>query len=196
MVQTPIKAPVVATDNLQIYRHRSWDQFKLIQQGLEAAGGVRLFFFDGTVEVLMPGRYHEVFKKIIAILIEAFLLDRQIDLMPTGSMDRESTGVASAQPDESYEIGQYQLVVEVIVTSGTITKLQLYQALGIDEVWFWEDGVLQLYHLIGQKYQPITRSQIPELAALDISVLTKCILIGETSRIRAIAELRLAHPIA
>jgi Uma2 family endonuclease len=195
MVQTPIRASVVATDRLQTYTHRTWEQFKLIQKGLEAVGGVRLFFFDGTVEVLMPGRYHEVFKKIIAILIEAFLIDRKVDLMPTGSMDRELPGVASAQPDESYEIGEFKLLIEVTVTSGTIAKLKLYKALGIHEVWFWEDGVLKLYHLIDAKYQPINRSQIPELATLDINVLTKCILLGETSRLRAVEELRLAHPV-
>lgn len=195
MVQTPIKAASQATDNRQTYTRRTWEQFKLIQQGLEAVDGLRLCFFDGTVEVLMPGRYHEIFKKIIAILIETFLFDRQVDLMPTGSMDRESIGVASAQPDESYEIGELRLVIEVTVSSGTIAKLDLYQALAINEVWFWEDGVLRLFHLVDGEYRSIPRSQIPELATLDIDVLTQCILMGETSRVRAIEALRLAHPV-
>lgn len=200
MVQTPVKAASVATDSrqtdsLQTYRHRTWEQFKLIQQGLEDGGAVRLFFFDRTVEVLMPGRYHEIFKKIIAILIETFLIDRKVDFIPTGSMDRESAGVAAAQPDESYEIGEFKLLIEVVFTSGTIAKLHLYRALDIDEVWFWEDGVLQIYHLIDGAYQPTTRSQIPTLERLDIDVLTKCILMGETSRIQAITALRLAHPV-
>jgi Uma2 family endonuclease len=200
MVQTPVKAASLATDScqtdsLQTYRHRTWEQFKLIQQGLADGVAVRLFFFDRTVEVLMPGRYHEIFKKIIAILIETFLIDRKVDFIPTGLMDRELVGVAAAQPDESYEIGEFKLLIEVVFTSGTIAKLQLYQALDLDEVWFWEDGVLQIYHLIDGAYQPTTRSQIPALERLDIDVLTKCILMGETSRIQAIEALRLAHPL-
>jgi Uma2 family endonuclease len=194
-IEKPIKSPVVRTDSLQIYGGRTWEQFKLIQKGLEDSPGLRLFFFEGIVEVLMPGRYHELFKKIIAALIEAFLFDREIESTLTGSMDREREGSASAQPDESYEIGPYTLVVEVTVTSGTIAKLELYKVLGIDEVWFWQDGVLRLYHLMDGGYRAIDRSHIPELAGIDITVLSKCILMGETSWVRAVKMFRSAHPV-
>jgi Uma2 family endonuclease len=194
-IETPIKSPVVPKDSLQIYGDRTWEQFKLIQQGLEDSPGVRLFFFEGIVEVLMPGRYHEVFKRSIGVLIEAFLFDREIESNLTGSMDREKEGSASAQPDESYEIGPYKLVVEVTVTSGTIAKLELYKALGIDEVWFWQDGVLRLYHLMDGGYQAIDRSHIPELAGIDVAVLSKCILMGETSWVGAVKMFRSAHPV-
>jgi Uma2 family endonuclease len=194
-IEKPIKSPIVPTDSLQIYGGRTWEQFKLIQKGLEDSPGLRLFFFEGIVEVLMPGRYHEVFKRSIAVLIDAFLFDREIESNLTGSMDREREGSASAQPDESYEIGPYKLVVEVMVTSGTIAKLELYKALGIDEVWFWEDGVLRLYHLMDGAYQAIDRSHIPELAGIDVAVLSKCILMGETSWVRAVKTFRSAHPV-
>jgi Uma2 family endonuclease len=195
MVQAPVQSSVRYPDNLQIHPHRTWEQFKLIQKGLENSGGVRLFFFQGTVEVLMPGRNHEIFKKIIASLIEAFLLDHDIAATPTGSMDHEAEQIAASQPDESYEIGRYKLLIEIIVTSGTIAKLDLYRALGIDEVWFWEDGVLKLYHLIEGDYQPIEHSQIPELHRLDIAILSQCILLGETNWNLAVKEFRAAHPI-
>jgi Uma2 family endonuclease len=194
-IETPIKSPVRPTDSLQIYGDRTWEQFKLIQQGLEDSPGVRLFFFEGIVEVLMPGRYHEVFKRSIGVLIEAFLFDREIESNLTGSMDREREGSASAQPDASYEIGPYKLVVEVTVTSGTIAKLELYKALGIDEVWFWQDGVLRLYHLVDGDYRGVDRSHIPELAGIDVAVLSKCILMGGTSWVRAVKAFRSAHPV-
>jgi hypothetical protein len=110
MIQVPLKPPVRDSDSLQIYRRRTWAQFKLIQKGLEAAAGLRLCFFQDTIEVSMPGRSHGIFKKIIAILLEAFLLDRNIDFIPTGSMDHELANIAAAQPDESYEIGNTQQV--------------------------------------------------------------------------------------
>ncbi|MEB3291524.1 MAG: Uma2 family endonuclease [Synechococcales bacterium] len=193
MVQTSVQSSSLAIDSLQIHPHRTWEQFKLLQKGLEHSAGIRLFFFQGTIEVLMPGSYHELFKKIIALLIETFLIDRQVEFLPTGSMDRESEGMAAAQPDESYEIGDFKLVIEVIVSSGSISKLELYQTLNIDEVWFWKDGVLSLYHLNQGEYQRVDRSGIPALASLDIPVLTRCILLGETSRLRAIEQLRVSH---
>ncbi|HTL89402.1 MAG TPA: Uma2 family endonuclease, partial [Leptolyngbya sp.] len=43
--------------------------------------------------------------------------------------------------------------MEVVFTSGNEGKLTRYQALGVPEVWFWEDGVLKLYHLRETGYQ-------------------------------------------
>ena len=57
--------------------------------------------------------------------------------------------------------------------------------LGVPEVWFWEDGLLSLYHLDQDGYRRGDRSQIPQLADLDIDLLTRCILLAETSRLEA-----------
>jgi hypothetical protein len=62
--------------------------------------------------------------------------------------------------------------------------------LGISEVWFWQDGVFNFYHLGDGKYDRITRSEIPELTSLDIDLLTRCVLMAETSRLNAANEFR------
>ncbi len=191
MVQALTRSP----DKLQVHSHRTWEQFKYLQKGYEGSPGVRLSFFQGIVEVLVPGRNHEIFKTIIGALIEIFLFDRRIEFTPTGSMTQEVEGIASTEADESYEVGGYKLSIEVIVTHGNIAKLALYQVLGVHEVWFWEDGVLALYHLQGETYERVNRSHIPELAAIDIAILVKCILTAETSRIKAMEDFRAAHPV-
>ena len=74
-------------------------------------------------------------------------------------------------------------------TSGDISKLRKYKALKFDEVWMWEDGVLEVYRLIEGEYEVAERSHIPALSLLDLSVLSECILLGETSRIQAAQKL-------
>ncbi|NJL48565.1 MAG: Uma2 family endonuclease [Leptolyngbyaceae cyanobacterium SM2_5_2] len=144
-------------DQRIVQSNRTWAQFKLIQQGFENSPGVRLFYYDGTLEILMPGREHEVFSGIIALLLGIFFIEKDIEFEPTGSMDQEKTGEAFAQADQSYCIGTSKpipdLSIEVIVTSGGINKLARYQVLGVPEVWFWEDGVFSLYHLRGNGYR-------------------------------------------
>ena len=185
---------IATSDQRVVLSGRSWEQFKLIQQGFEDSPGIRLFYFDGTIEILMPGREHEVFKAIIAILLIIYFEENGIEFEPTGSMTQEHEGVASAQADESYCIGVSKsvpdLAIEVIFTSGGPSKLQRYQALGVPEVWFWEDGVFTLYCLSGNGYERRDRSQIPELAGLDVELLTRCVLMGETSRLEAMREFR------
>jgi hypothetical protein len=57
-------------------------------------------------------------------------------------------------------------------------------------VWFWQDGVFTLYRLRGNGYERLNRSEIPELTGLDVELLTRCVLMGETSRLEAMREFR------
>jgi Uma2 family endonuclease len=176
-----------------IQTNRTWEQFRHLQQGFENIRRIRLAYFNGTIEILMPGKPHELFKKVIAILIEAFLLDRGLEFEPTGSMTQKIEGVASVEADESYQIGDRQLSIEVNFTSGGIAKLEHYRALGVNEVWMWEDGVLDVYHVQSTGYEKVSHSLIPELASIDLAVLSTCISIGETSRVEAVKKFRAAH---
>lgn len=48
-----------------------------------------------------------------------------------------------------------------------LIKLDVYQGLSIAEVWFWENQ-LSLYHLRGERYEQINRSEF--LPNLDIDL--------------------------
>ncbi|BAZ24190.1 hypothetical protein NIES4073_50820 [Kalymmatonema gypsitolerans NIES-4073] len=83
------------------------------------------------------------------------------------------------------------LVIEVVVTSGSISKLETYQRLAVSEVWFWQRDTLKLFYLrdgshSGQAnvftdtygYEEITRSEV--LPQLDIAMLVRCVLIPDS----------------
>jgi Uma2 family endonuclease len=189
MVQAPTK-PKTSEDRVMVYPDRTWEQFKAIQSGLDGLSGVRLSFYEGVVEIFMPGRPHETFKSVIGSLLDFFFFHRNIPVIPTGSTTQEQEGLASAEPDESYCFGAVKpipdLAIEVIFTSGSIAKLKRYQALGVPEVWLWEDGLLTLHRLGENGYTRIYQSQIPELAGLDIELLSRCVLMGETDWLGAV----------
>ncbi len=179
-------------DVLTTYEYRTWKQFKYFQKSLEDVG-VRLSFYDGVIGVLMPGRAHEIFKKLIGFLIEFFLHHKRVEFVAIGSTTQEKEGFASAEPDESYEIENLKLAIEVNFTSGDLFKLERYKMLGFNEVWIWEDGVLDVYHLQEGVYKKVDHSLIPALSSLDLEIMSECILIGETSRIAAGDRLLAAH---
>jgi Uma2 family endonuclease len=176
-----------------IQRDRTWAQFKHLQQGFEQTRGLRLFYYNGTIEILMPGEAHELFKSLIGFLVETFLFHHGIEFKPTGSMTLEREGIAAAEADESYDIDGWKLVIEVNFTHGNTSKLERYQAFGVHEVWFWEDGLLTAYHLRSDGPVRVTQSEIPDFQFLDLHVLADCILLGETSRIQAAQQLLAAH---
>lgn len=191
MVQA-IKQPL--QDQRILQSDRTWEQFQWIRRGFDNAPGVKLFYYNNIVEILMPGREHELFSAVIALLLGIFCIEREIEFEPTGSMDQEKAGEAFVQADQSYCFGESKsipdLSIEVVFTSGGLDKLTRYRALGVPEVWFWEDGVFSLYHLQGDSYELIERSRLPGLSSLDIELLTQCVLMAQTSRLAAVKAFR------
>jgi Uma2 family endonuclease len=161
-----------------------WEHFKLIQRGCEQSPGVRLFYFDGTIELLMLGQLHEIFAHAIGTLLTLFLAHQGILFFGTGSADQEKEEVAALQPDQSYCIDTLKkipdLSIEVVFTSGGIRKLERYRAIGVSEVWFWEDGTLALYRLRREDYEAIEQSELAGLKDLDLEVFKRHVLMAET----------------
>jgi Uma2 family endonuclease len=75
---------------------------------------------------------------------------------------------ARKEPDESYCLGERKpipdIAIEITVTSGGIDVLEIYRRIGVQEVWFWEDGVISVYCLRSTAYELVRQSELlPEL---------------------------------
>jgi Uma2 family endonuclease len=165
-----------------LFEGLTWREFKAVEQLLDRPG-YRLSFLDGVLEIkLMPGEPHETVKKRIAGLLELYLLMAGFDFTPTGSMTLESeTGKVKREADESYKLAPGRrlpdLAIEVVFSSGGINQLEAYKRLKIKEVWFWEDGLLEVYHLRGEgntlDYEKVSSSE--EVKGIDLDLLLRCI---------------------
>ncbi|MEB3292481.1 MAG: Uma2 family endonuclease [Synechococcales bacterium] len=184
--------PIPKTTDQMVMIQGNWARYKLIQQDCEQSPGIRVFYFDGAIEILMPGRLHEIFSDLLHVLLSLYLLHSGLDFLGMGSADQEAEGIAAVQPDRSYCIEGVKpipdLAIEVVFSSGEIDKLARYQAIGVPEVWFWQDGLLSLYHLRSNGYEAIDRSELPGLKDLDLEVFQRCLLMGETSTAAAMQE--------
>ncbi|GGA28818.1 Uma2 family endonuclease [Okeania sp. KiyG1] len=112
----------------------------------------RISYLDGVLEIVASSRRHESGKTRIGTLLEIYFLETNTEYFPTGSTTfRKSEQEVGGEPDESYCIGTDKefpdLAIEVVVISGGINRLALYQQLGIQEVWFWFGDRLAIYHL-------------------------------------------------
>lgn len=181
MTLAPVAKP--QAESPLLFEGLTWREFKAVEQLLDRPG-YRLSFLDDVLEIRrMPGEPHETVKKRIAALLELYLLMVGFDFTPTGSMTLESeVGRVKREADESYKLApgrvRPDLAIEVVVTSGGIDKLAAYQRLKIPEVWFWEDGLLEVYHLRGEgdqlRYERVTASE--EVSGIDLALLSQCIL--------------------
>jgi Uma2 family endonuclease len=175
LVDTQKKTPL-------LFEGLTWREFKVVEQLLDRPG-YRLSFLDGVLEIVqMPSEAHETVKERIAALLELYLLLAGFDFTPTGSMTLESeTGQVKREADKSYKLApgrsRPDLAIEVIFASGGINKLEAYKRLKIAEVWFWEDGVLEIYHLRGEgnqlHYEHVKTSEA--VPGIDLELLLRCI---------------------
>lgn len=147
----------------------SWEQFKAIEAQLEKNRGVRLVYLAGAMEIMSPiGDKHEYIKSTLGVLLEAYARIKGIRAYRRGGFTLEAPGYASGTPDESYCIGTNKvvpdIVIEVIVTSGTINRRNLYLPKKVPEVWFWKADQLRVFHLEGSDYREVqTSTFFPDL---------------------------------
>jgi Uma2 family endonuclease len=180
MTISPLAPPQAAPPLL--FDALTWREFKIVEQLLDQPG-YRLSFLDGLLEIqTMPSELHETVKERLGALLELYLLAAGFNFSPTGSMTLESeSGLVKREADKSYRLTEGQktpdLAIEIVFSSGGINKLEAYKRLKILEVWFWEDGVLEIYHLRGEgdtmSYEKITQSEA--VPGIDLKLLRRCI---------------------
>ena len=178
-IQTLDKTTTISEQRFLLPSYYTWEEFETIETLTADPGRLRITYLDGCIEFMTLGEQHESIKKILAILIEAYLFEKGINFIPVGSATRRAKEKsASFEPDESYYIGEKKanpdLAIEVNITSDSIDKLEKYKRFNITEVWFWENNQLSLYHLKNDNYEQINQSEL--LPDLDTDLLASCVL--------------------
>jgi len=165
----------------------NWEQYEALLARNGDTSAYRVTYLDGALEIMSPSRRHESRKTRIGDLLVIYFLEADINYFPFGSTTlRREDKSGGTEPDEAYCIGTDKefpdLAIEVIVTSGSINKLEVYRRLNVKEVWFWQNDRFSLYYLREETpvqfvptcgYEPIARSAI--LPNLDIELLAEYI---------------------
>jgi Uma2 family endonuclease len=137
----------------------SWSTFQLLDQ--EAASSrSRLAYDRGLLEIMAPSYEHDVISRLLALLVHALTDELALPMRAAGSttLERFDQQVA-VQPDECFIIGPQakrsrreldlasdpppDLVVEVDISRSSRSRLRIYSAIGIPEVWRWNGHDLE-----------------------------------------------------
>lgn len=162
-------------DHFVHLRGVTWPDYERLLRLRGEASVPRLSYLQGILEMRSPSRTHEGIKSLIAGLLEAWCLDRGIELMPFGSWTlKERAEERGAEPDECYVFGtepaeRPHLAIEVEWTSGGLDKLEIYRRLGVGEVWHWRQGVISVHVLKNGAYHRVAASKL--VPGLDLGLL-------------------------
>lgn len=159
----------------------TWEQYLELDAARGEAPAPRLYYLDGELEIIMPSLKHDEIKRWIACLVDDYALETDIEVFVWVSTTLKSKPVnAAAEPDDSWCFGNQKqmpdLAVEVALTSGGVSKLEVYRRLGTREVWFWRKNTIEIWSLPPDvsRYEKLGHvSKV--LPGLDLPLLLRCL---------------------
>jgi len=172
-------APSIEQQQSLILYGVTWEQYDaLVGLFMDQFPALRMTYLEGTLEIMSTSPEHERIQTIIGRLIEAFAEELDIDLNGYGAATFRKEAVARGlEPDECYCFGKLRevpdIAVEVVITSGTLNKLRVYQGLGVQEVWFWKKGTFEVYSLVDSDRGYEAKAASLLLPKLDFALLSQ-----------------------
>lgn len=182
----------------------SWSTYQALVHDLEFEPGKRLIYDSGTLEIMVPLPPHEGYKELLGRVVEVTTEESVTEIRSLGSTTWSREDLAKGlEADKWYYIQNEaavrgkdeidltvdpppDLAIEIDITSSSLNRLAIYQALGVPEVWRYNGEELFIYWLIEGEYQSQARSAaLPLLSKTDIlRFLQVSQTMGETSWVR------------
>ncbi|MEB3189272.1 MAG: Uma2 family endonuclease [Snowella sp.] len=164
----------IANDSSFLLSGIAWEQLESLESAFATIAGVRLTYLDGYLDIMTLSQEHEDIKSTIGLLLETYLREKQIRFYKRGSATLGNKAIAARkEPDESYNLMTRKvvpdLVIEVIISSGSLNILELYQRLGVPEVWLWKDEQLQVYCLQDTYHKSEQSQLLPHLPLAQLN---------------------------
>lgn len=190
----PQAPPVtLAPDSIVVLRGATWADYQRVLELKGESSVPRVAYLEGVLELTNPSQTHEAAKSMIGCLVEAWCIEKGVDITPYGSWTHESKeSQRGVEPDECYVLGdnaepeRCDLAIEIIWTSGSVNKLDIYRKLRVREIWIWKRGAISVFKLVGEQYEAIPTSEL--LAGIDLPELLEFIDIRPMTR--AVREYR------
>jgi Uma2 family endonuclease len=162
-----VEKTVLRGENRIVLSGISWELYEQLRDN-EDNWHVHMAYDRGTLELMSPSRDHELIKKLLARMIEAFTEEMEIPQSSLGSTTWKSPELGKGiEADECYYILNHHrichrrqidlavdpppdLAVETEVSRSVVRRLRIYAALGIPEIWRWRKTGLTAYSLGGE----------------------------------------------
>jgi Uma2 family endonuclease len=148
---------------------------------------LRITYNRGQLEIMTPSPEHELSKKILGRFVETLAEETSLPIYPLGSTTFKRPQLSGVEPDECFYICHIEtvrgkkrldltqdpapdLVLEIDITNSSPHRLQVYQDLGVSEIWVYNGESLVIQQLQNGSYVTSASSQffptlpIPKLA--------------------------------
>lgn len=195
-----LKRLIVPPGHRVLLHNTSWQEFEAILEDLGEHRASRVAYDAGRLEIMSPLPEHES-DKIIGNLVKALLEGLDIEFWPSGSTTFKNELMEKGiEPDNCFYIENEaavrgkrldltvpppDLALEIDVTSRTHSNI--YEALGVPELWRFEEGKLQINVLQGKYVESELSPNFPKLPVIEVipKYLSQSKTLGTNKTMRA-----------
>lgn len=167
----------------------SFATYRAIRADIGENNGIRLTLDEGNLEIMSPSLLHERTSRALALIVQTITDVWRIPTEDFGSTTFERDDVEKAgEPDACFYIRNYEavrnkqeidpkndpgpdLVIEVDITSPSVSKFPLYAKLGVPEIWLYRNEQVTILRRDGEQYN--AQEQSEELQPVTATVLTE-----------------------
>jgi Uma2 family endonuclease len=199
-----VKKIIVPPGQTVILHDLSWEDFEAILTDLGESRSSRIAYDQGKLEIMTPLPEHEVNKEYVSDFVKVLLEELDIEFCPLGSTTfKNQIMFKGIEPDSCFYIHNEAVVrgknrldltidpppdlaIEIDITNRS--HLEIYQSLGVPELWRYEKNKLQILLLIDGKYvESSTSRNFPNFSLIEVipQYLTQCRTEGRNKGMRA-----------
>ena len=188
-------------DTVVTFHDVSWAEYEDLLEQVGEAGGLRISYDDGTLQVMTLSPKHEKYTRFLEKLVAIITLRLHIDVLSFDSATmRKRKKRKGNEPDACFYVQTASLIgnriqidfetdpppdiaVEIDIHHESISKLPIYIGLGVREIWRYDDKQLTIYHLEDDRY-------VEQESSLALPMLTSQILTEFLTRLVREGELQ------
>jgi Uma2 family endonuclease len=129
-----------------------WSTYRAILEDMGDHRATRIAYDRGILTLKMPSKLHEIINRLLARIVKTLTEELDLEVVDVGSTTLEREDFEKgAEPDTSFYIQNASqlegldpeiperlppdLVIEVDITSPSTRRIEIYEALGVPEVW-------------------------------------------------------------
>jgi Uma2 family endonuclease len=165
----------------------NWESYIALIQELGDTRSTRIAYTNGVLEIRMPGQQHESINRVLAAIALTLAEELGFEFNDLGSMTINRPELSKGlEPDSCFYIQNAQagqglditisndlppdLALEIDIAHRSDTKLSIYQALSVPEVWLYLRDQLKIKHLNqGQYVDALTSHAFPTISANQLN---------------------------
>ena len=187
--QTIERAPADDGGVLQLpfvtLKNVTWQTYQALLADMGEHRSARLAYDHGTLEIKMPSKLHELLNRLLERIIVTLTEELEMDVLSFGSTTFDNEELKQGvEPDSCFYIQNASrvnpeddsppqefppdLVVEVDITSSSKSRLNIYRAMEVEEIWRYKRNQLIILQLQEGEYVECESSSIFPMLASDI----------------------------